>query len=514
MNPGISLDQGRSTPTLVVPRPGDRRAAAGHLHVRRRRTPGRRRSTGRVPRLRPGAGPGLGRRPALPPPGDVRRRRRERPTTCSTRARRGTFTCARVCRSPLPTVNTATIVGQPSDADGAPAAGHPPTVQDDASAFVDVVRPGIDVVKTALVPVVARPAARPDRRSGRPPPTPPTTSTSVDQHGHRAARPQPGPAVHGRHVRAARVRRGRRRRRSARRRRDVGLHVLDGARPGAGTTSAGPGLESGLVTNTVDGHRRAVARRDAPPRSAGDAPRTPPGARHRARPRAHQVGVRRRRAPGDDVTYTFVVDQHRRRRPRPWSARADDKCPPLTFVGRRRQRQRPPRRRQLRRRRDVGPTRAPAPWPCRPTAELTRRQRRRRWSGSIRSATSTSTPPSAEVRVFDPAIHVDQDRQRRARPRRHDGDLRLRRDQHRHQPDRRRRRARQRRSGRRLRSAPSPTCAPPTFVGGDTDGDGPLHREPAETWTLRVHGHDHRADDRTSPSSPAPGAHCSSRRCP
>ena len=32
---------------------------------------------------------------------------------------------------------------------------------------------------------------------------------------------------------------------------------------------------------------------------------------------------------------------------------------------------------------------------------------------------------------------------------------------------------------------PVPTCDSPTFVGGDTNGDGLLQREPAETWTYQ-----------------------------
>ena len=32
---------------------------------------------------------------------------------------------------------------------------------------------------------------------------------------------------------------------------------------------------------------------------------------------------------------------------------------------------------------------------------------------------------------------------------------------------------------------PVPTCDSPTFVGGDTNGDGLLPREPAETWTYQ-----------------------------
>jgi hypothetical protein len=53
--------------------------------------------------------------------------------------------------------NVAQLVGQPSEADGTPLPVDP--VQDFATAVVDVVRPGIDVVKTALEPVVLDPQA-------------------------------------------------------------------------------------------------------------------------------------------------------------------------------------------------------------------------------------------------------------------------------------------------------------------------------------------------------------------
>ncbi len=67
-----------------------------------------------------------------------------------------TFTCTGEVN--VPTTNTATITGQPAGADGTPLVGIPP-VTDDANAFVDVLRPGIAVEKTALVPVVVDPAA-------------------------------------------------------------------------------------------------------------------------------------------------------------------------------------------------------------------------------------------------------------------------------------------------------------------------------------------------------------------
>ena len=63
------------------------------------------------------------------------------------------FTCPGIPVA-APTVNTATIIGQPSGPDGVPLPGIG-TVQDDATAFVDVLRPGIDIVKTALVPSTA-----------------------------------------------------------------------------------------------------------------------------------------------------------------------------------------------------------------------------------------------------------------------------------------------------------------------------------------------------------------------
>jgi uncharacterized repeat protein (TIGR01451 family) len=67
-----------------------------------------------------------------------------------------TFTCPG--QVVVPTENTATITGQPSDAGGAPLPGIG-TVTDDAEAFVDVVSPAIEVEKTSLRPVVVDPAA-------------------------------------------------------------------------------------------------------------------------------------------------------------------------------------------------------------------------------------------------------------------------------------------------------------------------------------------------------------------
>src|SRR5262249_32658118 len=67
-----------------------------------------------------------------------------------------TFTCPGLVNTP--TENVADIVGQPSDATGAPLPGVP-TVHDDAEAFVDVLRSGIAINKLALVPVVVDPAA-------------------------------------------------------------------------------------------------------------------------------------------------------------------------------------------------------------------------------------------------------------------------------------------------------------------------------------------------------------------
>jgi hypothetical protein len=79
-----------------------------------------------------------------------------------------TFTCPGVVDGP--TINIAEIIGQPADDTGAPLPNTDP-VDDMAAAFVDVLRPGIDIVKTALVPVVLDPDAPavsgpdvPDRR--------------------------------------------------------------------------------------------------------------------------------------------------------------------------------------------------------------------------------------------------------------------------------------------------------------------------------------------------------------
>ena len=69
-----------------------------------------------------------------------------------------------------PTVNTASIIGQPSAADGTALPGIDP-VEDSAAAFVDVVVPGIAITKTSLRGVVLDPGAPavagpdvPDRR--------------------------------------------------------------------------------------------------------------------------------------------------------------------------------------------------------------------------------------------------------------------------------------------------------------------------------------------------------------
>lgn len=79
-----------------------------------------------------------------------------------------TFTCTGVVSQP--TVNIASITGQPSDADGTSL--DIPNVTDDAVAFVDVVRPGIAVDKVAIVPVVldddVEPVAGPDVPDVRP----------------------------------------------------------------------------------------------------------------------------------------------------------------------------------------------------------------------------------------------------------------------------------------------------------------------------------------------------------
>src|SRR5262249_39595037 len=70
-----------------------------------------------------------------------------------------TFTCSTTINTP--TTNTATITGQPSDATGAPLPGFP-TVSANATAFVDVLQPGISIDKTPpRGPVVAAPGPRP-----------------------------------------------------------------------------------------------------------------------------------------------------------------------------------------------------------------------------------------------------------------------------------------------------------------------------------------------------------------
>jgi len=82
-----------------------------------------------------------------------------------------TFTCPGEVAAP--TVNVAGITGQPSDDAGTPLPGVDP-VSDRAVAFVDVRRPAIDVVKKALTPVVLDedvdpvPVAGPDVPSVRP----------------------------------------------------------------------------------------------------------------------------------------------------------------------------------------------------------------------------------------------------------------------------------------------------------------------------------------------------------
>ncbi len=68
------------------------------------------------------------------------------------------FTCSTSVTSRV--VNTATIVGQPTDEAGVPLPGVGP-VSDRATAVVDVVRPGIDITKTSLRPVVLDPDAAP-----------------------------------------------------------------------------------------------------------------------------------------------------------------------------------------------------------------------------------------------------------------------------------------------------------------------------------------------------------------
>jgi uncharacterized repeat protein (TIGR01451 family) len=68
-----------------------------------------------------------------------------------------TFTCTRDISQRTP--NLAVIVGQPSNPDGTPL--DVPPVVDAAVELVDVLRPGIDIVKTALVPVVLDPDAAP-----------------------------------------------------------------------------------------------------------------------------------------------------------------------------------------------------------------------------------------------------------------------------------------------------------------------------------------------------------------
>jgi hypothetical protein len=89
-----------------------------------------------------------------------------------------TFTCPGEVSAR--TVNLATITGQPSDATGAPLPGVDP-VSDLAVAFVDVLRPAIDIVKTALVPVVLDESlVAPDPGapiSGPDVPAPPATTT-------------------------------------------------------------------------------------------------------------------------------------------------------------------------------------------------------------------------------------------------------------------------------------------------------------------------------------------------
>ncbi len=80
-----------------------------------------------------------------------------------------TFTCPGSITEP--TLNIAGILAQPSDANGAPLPGVPP-VFDLATAFVNVLQPGISVDKIALVGVVldggAEPVAGPDVPTPRP----------------------------------------------------------------------------------------------------------------------------------------------------------------------------------------------------------------------------------------------------------------------------------------------------------------------------------------------------------
>jgi hypothetical protein len=164
VTPGIGLTKA-ATPDLVVIEPGAPPEPVTYDFVAT--------NSGNVPLNRPGATTGG---PAATGPGWITDPHCTSPSTYVSGDANGNvlldpgetwrFTCPGAVSEP--TLNTATIVGQPSNAQGAPLPGIP-TVSAEAQAFVDVAFPAIAVVKTAIRGVVVDDDATPVRGPDMPP---------------------------------------------------------------------------------------------------------------------------------------------------------------------------------------------------------------------------------------------------------------------------------------------------------------------------------------------------------
>ena len=359
----------------------------------------------------------------------------------------------------------------------------------------------------------ARPDATPVRRD-RTPLTPARPSTSTRSPTRATSRsPSAGrgsPDAPADDICSPLAVRGRRRgrRRPARRRRDVGVRVRD-HRSTASRRQHAAGHRRRFGPRHEHGRASPASRRSSGtpvPDKAVTA--TDIAQVHGHRARAHARPRRRRRtscAPDDDVTYTFVV-ANTGDVGLELIGPEDDKCAPLEFDRRRRQRQRPPRRCQLgrpeswtftctRRRGAPGATgdhrrqRGHRPR-RRPARQRVRRHRHRR---------------GARVRSGDPA---DQDGQRDLVPAGTTGHVR---------------------ASRSTNVGTSPIAADdvlaPTILlvdvsppagagvpharrssGGDTNGDGLLDRATGRDVDVHVLRHDHRADHERRRRRAAPAA--------
>jgi hypothetical protein len=389
-----------------------------------------------------------------------------------------TFTCPGAVGGP--TINIAQIIGQPSDDAGVPLPNTDP-VDDVAAAFVDVLRPGIDIVKTALVPVVLDPDAPAVSGPDVPDPRQAQYLYEVTNTGNVELDLGAGPAD------------------------DIcsPLTLLEGDTDtddlldpdetwvyGCETTlgreqaNAPPvtGNESGTVTNTaaVTGvpffEGAPVPGKSVSADDIAQVTVLEPGISITKRPSARVV------RPNEVVTYTYLV-RNTGDVGLDVLGPQDDKCADLTFVGG----DRPPSNGLL----DGANSGQPEVWTYRctrpigmPAPPATSDINRASVEGIDPLGNLYRDQDTAEVRVFDPAINLTKSVSDSLVP-----------------------------VGTRVTfqfvatnagtspipaddvladnllvdvaSPPLPSCRRPTFVGGDTNGNHMLDRQPREAWRYR-----------------------------